>query len=337
MGKALAAVGLPEGGASWIIANDSTATLARERVMASTYPTSRGSGAPPQRFFALVSWRRRVIALSAMGMSVGGASADQRSAGGSDEPKTVATNVINDPEKSPSQVLPNEPVNEKPRVGPGRIVEGGGVRFIFYPRGNDRGAHQFDSDENVEADRSNPSIKEGEEVFHHYSDVMLKGVAHFQEREYSEAFEKFRLATEMIRRDPTSRMYAAHALLAMGDHGAAISFIREALTLAPDILQIDWNLQALYGPSAGAQKDYVEHVSRLKRRMFATPPNADLKILLAYTYFFGGQAEEAVKLLARAKLRTKEDRLLLTLEPLCRKAALETGEPPGGGTRGPSP
>ena len=130
-------------------------------------------------------------------------------------------------------------------VGPG--LDGNVYRFGFT---NEYDFGRFYTESNART----------EMVLQHHAGHLTNGLKLFRQRRYAEAADGFRLAADTNHGDPSSRLYAAHALFAMGRYAEAVPYLRRAFELQPKIVFLNFDIRDDYGD----QKDFQSQLAALE-------------------------------------------------------------------------
>lgn len=145
-----------------------------------------------------------------------------------------------------------------------------------------------------------------------------RGLEAFRAGEYRAAAKQFKLAAELNQGDPASRLYATHALFAIGRYTEAVKYLRRALSLEPRIALLTFDIRDDYGEPS----DFERHLSSLRRALRIAPANMDRLALLGYVLNYTDRPDEAYEVLAKARQIDHRDRLVQQLH--------ESTHPPDG-------
>ncbi len=156
-------------------------------------------------------------------------------------------------------------------------------RFGFL-KGYDRGRFEATSDERVQR------------VLAHASIQLDRGLALFQQGDYPAAVDAFRLATEADHGDAAARIYAGHALFAVGRYRDGVQFLRRAFQLQPRITYLSYDIRNDYGDPA----DFDRQLDDLRKALALSPQDPDRLFMLGYVLYYTGQRGEAHRVLAQA-------------------------------------
>lgn len=157
-----------------------------------------------------------------------------------------------------------------------------------------------------------------------HEDAMARGYTAFRAGDYALSLRHFLLAATLNQGDPTSRLCAAHARIALGDYGTAGRLLRRAFELQPKILCLPMDIRTAYGD----QKDFRRHRRALRRAVRADAENGDLWFLLGYVYFFSDDMPKAADALTRSAELMPDDRLVARLADLARGGLSQPEERP---------
>ncbi|MBI4581976.1 MAG: hypothetical protein HY718_19920, partial [Planctomycetes bacterium] len=191
------------------------------------------------------------------------------------------------------------------RYGYGRYVGAYGIgdgmageyfRFGFL-EGYDRGRWERTSSERVES------------VLSHAGTHMSRGLAAFRAGQYREATKYFKLAADENQGDPAVRLYATHALFAIGRYQEGVEYLRRAFSLEPRIALLTYDLREDYG----RKTDFTEQLDALDAAAKASPGNMDRLVLLGYVLNYSGQIDRAYEVLAKARKIDANDKLVKLL------------------------
>ncbi|NLX12928.1 MAG: hypothetical protein GXY44_04635 [Phycisphaerales bacterium] len=116
-----------------------------------------------------------------------------------------------------------------------------------------------------------------------------RGKQLFQDRQYSAAADAYKLAADTNHGDPSSRLYAAHALFATGRYRESVQYLRRAFELQPKISMLNFDLRNDYG----IRQDYDEHLNNLVAALRQSPRDLDRLLLLGYIRYYSGQRDKA--------------------------------------------
>ncbi len=155
-----------------------------------------------------------------------------------------------------------------------------------------------------------------------YSDSMQTGLEWFRDGDYDKAVRVFLQAARQNQGDPASRMYAAYALVAIGNYDKAASMIHRALDLQPRIAYLPMDIRDEYG----AQVDFDAHLRRLTAAVKKAGDNADLWLLLGYYRFFSGDSAGSIKALRKAMNLAPEDPIIRRFYDAVREVTPSAGQ-----------
>jgi tetratricopeptide (TPR) repeat protein len=153
----------------------------------------------------------------------------------------------------------------------------------------------------------------GEEVREHASNHYKRGLKHFREGRYHPATRYFKLAAETNQGNPTSRIYAAHALFAIGRYEDAVRYLRRAFELQPKIALLSYDIRKDYKD----QTDFKQQLEKLLEAHQLDPDRIERLVLMGYIYFYTNQREKAYHPLFRAIKINPDDRLARLLLKHC--------------------
>ncbi len=140
-------------------------------------------------------------------------------------------------------------------------------------------------------------------VLGHGQRHLERGKQLLQARQYAAAADAFKLAADTNHGDPSSRLYAAHALFATGRYREAVQYLRRAFELQPKIAMLNFDLRNDYG----TPEDFDEHLNNLVVALQQSPGDPDRLLLLGYISYYGGQREKAyAPLMAVLKLQPND-------------------------------
>jgi hypothetical protein len=133
-----------------------------------------------------------------------------------------------------------------------------------------------------------------------------RGVELFHQGRYAEASDAFQVSADTDQGDAVSRIYAGHALFALGRYRDAAVHIRRAMALQPRIVYLHYNMRDDYDrpEQFDAQLNALEHALDL------SPANEDRLFLLGYVLYFSDQRSQAYPILARAYKQDRRDTLV---------------------------
>lgn len=138
-----------------------------------------------------------------------------------------------------------------------------------------------------------------------YQGAMAAGYAAFRRGEYSQAARFFLFASQLNHGDPTSRLCAAHAQVALGQYASAAALLHRALDLQPKIAYLPLDIRAAYGQAG----EFAAHLNDL-RETAAESRDAKVWLLLGYYYYNSGSTDSAANALNRAHQLSPADRVL---------------------------
>lgn len=150
-----------------------------------------------------------------------------------------------------------------------------------------------------------PIAAQAERALTDYQDAMGAGYDAFHRGQYSQAARYFLLASQFNHGDPSSRLCAAHAQVALGQYGSAASLLHRAFDLQPKLAYLPLDIRDSYGRAG----DFAVHLDSL-RETANQSHNSDVWFLLGYYYYNSGEADLAGPALARACRLSPDDRVL---------------------------
>ena len=169
-----------------------------------------------------------------------------------------------------------------------------------------------------------------EKVLAHARGHLGRGLVLLRDGEYRGAANAFKLAAETDQGDPAARLYAAHALFAIGRYGDAVKYLRRAFELQPKIVFLDFDIRDDYGQRA----DFDKQLEVLENALKRFPRNLDRLIMLGYVRYYSHQHEKAHEPLAKASKVDPRDRLVVRLLDNCRPPDVTLDEKATGKTTG---
>jgi len=149
-----------------------------------------------------------------------------------------------------------------------------------------------------------------------FKDYMSRGDYYFFMGNYARGAVAFETAARLEPRNFIPKFAAVHAAFANGEFQYAARMLREALQVEPNWGLFNFRLEEFYGD----RKDMDRRVADLDHLVQLRGELKDLKLLLAYVYYFDGRYGEAAGLLA--ELSTLPD--YQVAENLLRLARLQT-------------
>ncbi|HWL93349.1 MAG TPA: CDC27 family protein [Phycisphaerae bacterium] len=156
------------------------------------------------------------------------------------------------------------------------------------------------------------------------------GLSHFQAGRYDRAAIEWLGASEKNHGDAASRVFAGHALFAVGRYDEAVKVLARAFELAPYLTESYYDVRAEYGDPA----DFEGHLLRLKAYVARHPDCACSTTLLGYVVAYSDGPAAANPILERAGRLNPRDffvaRLLKISRTVTPLGGTETaGEKPG--------
>ncbi len=146
-------------------------------------------------------------------------------------------------------------------------------------------------------------------VLSHAGTQMSRGLAAFRAGQYRTAVKYFKLTADTNQGDPASRIYAAHALFAIGRYAEAVEYLRRALSLEPRIAMLTYDVRDDYG----RKTDFDTQLTDLQRAVQAAPADLNRLILLGYVLNYTDQPDGAYEALAKARKLNARDKLVQVL------------------------
>ena len=150
-----------------------------------------------------------------------------------------------------------------------------------------------------------------------YQQAMATGHAAFAAAEYGLAVRQFLLAAAANQGDPTSRLCAAHAHVALGDYEPAARLLRRAIELQPKLIYLPMDIRNAYGDRA----DFPRHLENLRDAVNFDTDNGDLWFVLGYCYFFSNNMTRAGEALENAARLRPDDKIVARLADLAQTSA----------------
>jgi hypothetical protein len=182
-------------------------------------------------------------------------------------------------------------------VYPGTYAPGDYYRFGFWDRKYDRSNFRAQGEERRQA------------VLSHAGAQMSRGLEAFRSGQYRTAVKYFKLTAEMNQGDPACRIYATHALFAIGRYSEAAEYLRRAFSLEPRIAMLTYDIRDDYANKA----DFEAQLAELHRAAQAAPTDLARLALLGYVLNYSDQPDNAYQVLARARKIDPRDALVQTL------------------------
>jgi len=133
-----------------------------------------------------------------------------------------------------------------------------------------------------------------------------RGVELFHQGRFAEAADAFQISAETDQGDAVSRIYAGHALFALGRYRDAVVYIRRAMELQPRIIYLHYDMRGDYD----RPEQFDTQLSALKHALDLSPADPDRLFLLAYVLYFSDQRSEAYPILTRAHALNRQDELV---------------------------
>ncbi len=130
----------------------------------------------------------------------------------------------------------------------------------------------------------------------HFATHLTRGLDFFRNGRYREAADAFRLAADTHQGDPSAKIYAAHALFAVGRYQEAVPYLRRAFELQPNIALLSFDIRDDYKQ----RSDFDQQLSTLQEAVQHAPANMDRLIVLGYVLYFTGHRDDAYPVLVSA-------------------------------------
>lgn len=157
-----------------------------------------------------------------------------------------------------------------------------------------------------------------------YQQAMATGHAAFAAGDYGLAVRQFLLAVTTNQGDPTSRLCAAHAHVALGDYQPAARLLKRAIELQPKLIYLPMDIRNAYGN----RTDFLKHIEALRDAVDSDADNGDLWFVLGYCYFFSNNMTKAAESLASAAGLRTDDKIVVRLADLARVSAQRSEKAP---------
>ncbi|MHC5109838.1 MAG: hypothetical protein ACYTHJ_08170 [Planctomycetota bacterium] len=138
-----------------------------------------------------------------------------------------------------------------------------------------------------------------------YENAMNSGYAAFEMADYPQAARHFLLATQLNHGDPSSRLCAAHAEVAVGNYSGAAELVRRAFALQPKLVYISVDIPSAYSDIA----HFNAHLQALEVAVRKSD-DAQLHLLMGYYYHNSNMTQDARMALARARALDDGDRVI---------------------------
>ena len=165
---------------------------------------------------------------------------------------------------------------------------------------------------------------QAERGFLSFTEAMEQGLSAFASGRYVLAAKQYQLAARLNQRDPSSRLSAGLAQMAVGEYESAARLIRRALQLQPKLVYMPIDVRQAYDKHVD---DFVAHMDALTAAVEADTENAELWFLLGYFRYFSNDAVAAHEAWSNARRLAPEDGQIAILDDLAR-AARSTQEKP---------
>lgn len=175
---------------------------------------------------------------------------------------------------------------------------GGGDSFRFgFMEGYDAGYFDRTTNERVES------------VLAHAGAYLERGIEMFREGQYLEAADTFQVASDMDQGSAASRIYAGHALFAIGRYRDAVRHLRRAFELQPRIAYLTYDMRGDYSDLTAFNDQYQALQTALK----LSPRDPDRLFMAGYVLYYSGQRGQSYPFWSRAHQLDKSDRLVAKL------------------------
>ena len=138
---------------------------------------------------------------------------------------------------------------------------------------------------------------------------MDRGVELFRRGRYRQAADAFLLAGESNQGDAVCRIYAGHALFALGRYRQAVQHIRRAMELQPRIVYLSYDMRGDYDDVSR----FDAQLAALKRALDMSPANNDRLFLLGYVLYYGNKRTASYPIFEQAHKLERDDPLITKL------------------------
>jgi len=148
-----------------------------------------------------------------------------------------------------------------------------------------------------------------ESVLAHAGAQLNRGIELFREGRYLEAADAFQVASDMDQGSAAARIYAGHALFAIGRYRDAMQYIRRAFELQPKIAHLTYDMRGDYGDRAA----FDEQFEALQAAIGLSPLDPARLFMAGYVLYYSGQRSQSYPYWIRANKLDKSDALVARL------------------------
>jgi len=162
-----------------------------------------------------------------------------------------------------------------------------------------------------------------------YRNLIARGEKLFRAGKYAEAFDTFKRASYMNRRDPAILLGMSHAEFGMGNFPMATYYLQRALRFLPELPSVPLRPRGFFAD----QRRFSYNTRRLKDRIRERPTEAGSYLLLAYLQWFKDNPDtNTVKQTLSLGLSAATEPELVDAFEIFRDAvdAISAAEAPGG-------
>jgi len=152
----------------------------------------------------------------------------------------------------------------------------------------------------------------------HATAMRAEGRDLFRDGEYERAAIRFLGAADMDQGDAAARVYAGHALFALGRYKDAVDLLRRAFELQPELTYQPYDARSDYG----RMRDFDDHLRTLQRHLTREPQDDYALILMGYVLYYTDGPTQARPYLERAAKIAPQDTLLVRLLGVSSKASV---------------
>ncbi|HSW44900.1 MAG TPA: hypothetical protein VLM89_04960 [Phycisphaerae bacterium] len=153
------------------------------------------------------------------------------------------------------------------------------------------------------------------QLMSHASAHLDQGVRFFRQGQYQQAADTFQLSSETDQGDPLSRIYAGHALFALGRYRDAVRHIRRAFELQPRIAYLTYDIRGDYENPAM----FDQQLEHLGKALVMAPRDPDRLFMMGYLHYYTGRRAAAWRYFSRTleldRADTISDRLMRNAQP----------------------
>jgi hypothetical protein len=135
----------------------------------------------------------------------------------------------------------------------------------------------------------------------------------FKQGQYHEAASTFKLAADSNQSDPAARIYAAHALFAIGRYRDAAEYLRLAFKLQPKIAKLYYDMRDDYGDPI----EFDKQLAALDKAIQLAPRDIHRLTVKGYILYYTHQRHQAYEVLAKAKKIDPENNVINQLLDNC--------------------